>query len=104
MTYGLKEPIGPHFRYFIGQLRTSAEHGKSSPQIIVNCPNDTGKPYDFKGAAEAGKWTVKTQTVAGETKERGAPFAELPFPSRVRLAAHVSNGLKSRIHPVVGRI
>ena len=23
---------------------------------------------------------------------------------RVRLAAHVSNGLKSRIHPVVGRI
>ncbi len=26
------------------------------------------------------------------------------FLCRVRLAAHVSNGLKSRIHPVVGRI
>ena len=26
------------------------------------------------------------------------------FSFAVRLAAHVSNGLKSRIHPVVGRI
>ncbi len=40
--------------------------------------------------------------VLGIKKEHSK--TECSFFYLVRLAAHVSNGLKSRIHPVVGRI
>ena len=42
--------------------------------------------------------------LAKKQQSRSRKNLNFPAPLYVRLAAHVSNGLKSRIRPVVGRI
>lgn len=99
IAYGLKEPIGPHFRYFIGQLRTSAENGKSSPQITVNRPNESSSIVPttqvtrmiLRALRKLGNGRLRRKPWLARRK-RGIPFAGFPFPSRYAICTTSARG------------
>ena len=63
--------------------------------VIIRCPEESERLFQMERSSFDGQqFTIMK-------KLRAQPSA---FSISVRLAAHVSNGFKSRIHPVVGRI
>ena len=74
-------------------INTLSGDGEMMPAVLASFAQE-----ESRSMSENNKWSIRKKFKRGEVMITTSRFLG------VRLAAHVSNGLKSQIRPVVGRI